>query len=227
MKYTVLFIVFLVLCSCRKEKVIELPSINYSQVTEIKDVSPAYLFYDITKQDSVELNRKNLISTTNWLINVDKRLTLKQVIPHIIFLQNKKASSSHKNENAKNYYTCNDLSRRNLGFIEFTEINYYLEKYDLNNLKKKHASIILRYYDTDSISIFNNTNNHLNLYKTTNLKTLSNHLEHTFINLPDAKASITLLFNEKTSFEDYILFKSTLKSYKNKSFEILSDEFIY
>ena len=227
MKYTVLFIVFLVLCSCRKEKVIELPSINYSQVTEIKDVSPAYLFYDITKQDSVELNRKNLISTTNWLINVDKRLTLKQVIPHIIFLQNKKASSSHKNENAKNYYTCNDLSRRNLGFIEFTEINYHLKKYDLNNLKKKHASIILRYYDTDSISIFNNTNNHLNLYKTTNLKTLSNHLKHTFINLPDAKASITLLFNEKISFEDYILFKSTLKSYKNKSFEILSDEFIY
>lgn len=227
MTYRVLLIIALVLCSCRKETVIQLPSVKHSQVTEIKDVSPAYLFYNITKQDSVELNRKNLISTTNWLVNVDKRLTLKQVIPHIIFLQNKKANSIHNNVNAKNYYTCHDLNKHNLGFIEFTKTNYHLNKYPSNNLKKNHASIILKFLNSDSISIFNNINNHLNLYKTSDLKTLPNYLEQAILNLADAKATVTLLFNATVTFEDYILFKSTLMSNKNTSFEILTDEFIY
>src|SRR5690606_14870685 len=106
--------------SCGKEKVIQLPEIQHADISKIDDVSVAYLFYDETLPDSVDLNRKNIITTTNWLINVDKRLSLKQAIPHIQFLQEKKENSSHKKENAKNYFTCNDLSRKNLGFIEFT-----------------------------------------------------------------------------------------------------------
>ncbi len=30
----------------------------------------------------------------------------------------------HKNEDAKNYFTCNDTSIKNLGFVEFTDVNY-------------------------------------------------------------------------------------------------------
>ena len=71
--------------SCGNEKILQLPEINHSDITEILDVSHAYLFYDETKPDSIELNRKNLISTTNWLVNVDKRLTLDQAIPSIVF----------------------------------------------------------------------------------------------------------------------------------------------
>ncbi|MGB5420208.1 MAG: hypothetical protein WBN21_15385, partial [Algibacter sp.] len=93
MKNYLLLIILTVLFSCGSDKVIQLPEISHSEITEILDVSPAYLFYDETQVDSIELNRKNLISTTNWLINVDKRLTLKQVIPHIKYLQDKKANS--------------------------------------------------------------------------------------------------------------------------------------
>ena len=32
----------------------------------------------------------------------------------------------HKNENARNFYTCNDTSIKNLGFIDFTEVYYKL-----------------------------------------------------------------------------------------------------
>ena len=86
-------------------------------------MSPAYIFYDETEPDSTLLNRKNLISTTNWLVNVDKRLTLKQAIPKIILMQEKKRNAKmHKNENAKNYFTCNDTSIGSLGFIEFTDV---------------------------------------------------------------------------------------------------------
>ena len=36
--------------SCGNEKVLQLPEISHSEITDIKDVSHAYLFYDETKQ---------------------------------------------------------------------------------------------------------------------------------------------------------------------------------
>ena len=65
---------------------VELPQINKTTISEIVDVSPAYIFNNMATPDSVEFNRKNLISTTNWLMNVDKRLTIKQVLPHLQYL---------------------------------------------------------------------------------------------------------------------------------------------
>ncbi len=75
MNRLVFILFFLLIYSCGNEKILQLPEINHSDITEILDVSPAYLFYDETKPDSIELNRKNLIGTTNWQFNVDKRLT--------------------------------------------------------------------------------------------------------------------------------------------------------
>ena len=93
-----LYIVSLLLfLSCNNNKVVQLPEMEQADITEIIDVSPAYLFYDETKKDSIELNRKTLISTTNWLVNVDKRLTLKQAIPKIKFLQDKKRNAEIHN----------------------------------------------------------------------------------------------------------------------------------
>ena len=63
-------LILLLLFSCGNEKVLQLPELDHSDITEILDVSPAYLFYDETKPDSIELNRKNLIGSTNWLVNV-------------------------------------------------------------------------------------------------------------------------------------------------------------
>ncbi len=59
------------------------------EITEVIDVSPVYLFFDEVT-DSVEFNRRNMISSTNWLVNIDKRLTLKQVLPHLQYLQEKR-----------------------------------------------------------------------------------------------------------------------------------------
>ena len=97
--FYLLFALFMV--SCNNERVLQLPEIENAEITEVLDVSPAYIFYDETQSDSTLFNRKNLIGTTNWLVNVDKRLTLKQAIPHIKYLQDKKDNSSHKNKNAK------------------------------------------------------------------------------------------------------------------------------
>ncbi|WP_418603024.1 hypothetical protein [Hwangdonia sp.] len=226
MKHTFLLIAILFFFSCGKDKVVLLPEISHSEITEILDVSPAYLFYDETQKDSVELNRKNLIVTTNWLVNVDKRLTLKQAIPHITFLQEKKRNSSHKNENAKNYFTCNDISRKNLGFIEFTDVFYHVESssdyFNKNsNLKPSESSIGINVDFNNSITIITPDSDPFIIQ--TNKENVINDLKKV---IPNTK-TVYLNFNSALTFQDYISLKSLILSLENKSIHISNNEFIY
>lgn len=226
MRYYILLITTLFLFSCENEKVLQLPEISHSNITEINDVSAAYLFYDETQKDSVELNRKNLISTTNWLVNVDKRLTLKQVIPHIKFLQDKKTSSSHKNKNAKNYFTCNDTSRKNLGFIEFTDVVYSEERNFINyskvsSLKNLKNQILINFNSGEVIKVFNINSEELSI------KVNDIDLTEELKKIDSNENIIYLDFNSNLSFQDYIKFKSIISEMNLKEAEISNEEFIY
>ena len=211
--------------SCGNEKILQLPEISHSEITEIDDISAAYLFYD-TETDSIELNRKNLISTTHWLVNVDKRLSLKLAIPQIKFLQNKKKNAGHKKEGAKNYFTCNDSSRKNLGFIEFTETVYhdgpsgvYLSK--LENSKLAYNAVSLRFNKNDDISLIR-IDTSMVITPTTKDNLLSDLKKY---DLKDAV--IYLNFDESLSFQDYISYKSLLGNAGLKETKISNNEFIF
>lgn len=217
-----LYIVFLLLfLSCNNNKVVQLPEMEQADITEIIDVSPAYLFYDETKKDSIELNRKTLISTTNWLVNVDKRLTLKQAIPKIKFLQDKKRNAEiHKNDAAKNYYTCHDTSINNLGFIEFTNV-YYKEKQPENhNLKPNEYLMVCQTpLNIEVIGL------DIDTLKTT-LVTFSKDLKRLFPSFNETK-TLQLFLNKKLSFQDYIGIKSKLNKLKEEDLIIANDEFLF
>ncbi|WP_298499623.1 hypothetical protein [uncultured Algibacter sp.] len=219
MKKFILLITILIIFSCGNEKVLELPQIEHAKITDIKDVSHAYLFYDESKADSVELNRKNLISTTNWLINVDKRLTLKQAIPHIKYLQDKKANSSHKKEGVKNYFTCNDININNLGFIEFTDIAYFTDEKGYNHdLKTNHANIV--FLNQNDIRIITSDNNVVQTKKTTLAKTI--------MELFELKETLLYLeFNDSLSFQDYITIKTLMSKLDLENIEISNHEIIF
>jgi len=221
-------IILLLLLNCSNERVVQLPEIETSEITEVRDVSAAYLFYDESYPDSTLLNRKNLISTTNWLINVDRRLSLKQVIPHIQFLQHKKSSGKlHKNEKARNYYTCNDSSINNLGFIDFTTTTY--EDYNpnfigLGNLNAppylkltihKDGSVGLAEIENDfikqswePITVVNQDAFKL-LLKESNLKFL------------------LLTFDEQALFQTYVRYKSYTEALKNEGYLVAKTEYLF
>ena len=226
MKYLLLPLLFLVF-SCNHEKTILLPEIDHADITEVLDVSPIYLFYDETKTDSLELNRANLITSTNWLVNVDKRLTLGQVIPKIIVLQDKKRNAEvNKSENSKNYYTCNDTSIKNLGFIEFTHIIYKMNfvlpniSPDYDNPREKRIIIDFKSAeDIKFVSIFKDS-----ILKKTSLQNLKDDIE----GLPqDAAYEFFLNINDNLNFQDYITFKSTLSKVNASKVTINENEFIY
>ncbi|GAA4230434.1 hypothetical protein GCM10022291_00570 [Postechiella marina] len=227
MKNILYCFILIVLFSCGKDKVILLPEINHSKISEIQDVSAAYLFYDETKKDSVELNRKNLISTTNWLVNVDKRLTLKQAMPHIKYLQEKKANSSHKKENVKNFFTCNNSIKKSLGFVEFTKQDYILTH--ANNALNLEEIYWLNFYSKDSITLTVNSKNSSITRKITTLNYLDSYLKDLFSKneIDNHNLKMNLYFNTNLTFQNYISFKSTLNKLDFSPIEISNNEYIY
>jgi hypothetical protein len=199
------------LFSCGKNKSVQLPEIESSLISEILDVSPAYIFYDETKKDSVELNRNNLIISTNWLFNIDKRLTLKQIMPSLLFLQNKKRNAKmHKNEAAKNYFTCHNTAITNLGFIEFTNTIYDTLKTSKFGIKQNNNTALL-YFEKNKIKLNNIS---------------FNTIKNAFKSIENDSTQITLAFNKTLTFQDYITYKWHVEKFKAKNTQIDNTEFI-
>ena len=233
-------LVLLLCLSCNNERILQLPEIENAEIIEVLDVSPAYIFYDETQPDSTLLNRKNLISTTNWLVNVDKRLTLKQAIPHIKFLQEKKRNAEmHKNENAKDYFTCNETSIGNLGFVDFTDIHFITDETPIS-----FYSQISQIYD-DRIFIYPKIKNEESLHGQSlmveisagsgidlNLKWLfsfqfAQYLKSYYKESSKEFLEVSLSFDKNLSFQDYISIKSELTQLMNDKIIIHTNEFIY
>ncbi|MGO4905068.1 hypothetical protein [Flavobacterium sp. W20_MBD1_R3] len=129
MKYFTLIVLF-TLFSCGEKEDILLPKGNTTIVKNVADLSPIYIFFRIKSKDTLaEVNRKNSIISTSWILNIDKRLPLRLAIPEIMKLQQKKREEkAHKNEKAENYYSYADTIGNNLAFLPFTNVYYQLEK---------------------------------------------------------------------------------------------------
>ncbi|MBK0368829.1 hypothetical protein [Flavobacterium agrisoli] len=208
-------LLFLVFLSCKKQDVL-LPKSDFSSTTEITDYSPIYLFFKTNQNDTIaELNRKNSIISTNWIFHVDKRMSLKTVIPQVMKLQEKKRSEkAHKNENAENYYSYADSLHKNLAFLKFTRVFYKLKKpvkdtVEMHFLSKNKLQIIL-------------TDNGQNVFD------FSKNKEAFLSYLKKTTQPICLSFDKKMYFEDYIQIKIELE--KNKIFNeiaIAPVEYLY
>ena len=129
MKYFSLLIICL-LFSCGKKEDVLLPKSNVSIVKDVQDHSPIYIFFKKEGKDTIaDLNRKNAIISTNWILNIDKRLPLKVVIPQVIKMQEKKRNEKmHQNKESENYYSYADSIGKNLAFLPFTKVFYKMEK---------------------------------------------------------------------------------------------------
>jgi hypothetical protein len=126
-QYTLIFL--FILFSCGNKEDILLPKSNLTIVSDVKDHSPIYIFFRTQGKDTVaEVNRNNSISSTNWILNIDKRLPLRLVIPEVMKLQEKKRNSAHKSDKAENYYSYADSIGKNMAFLSFTKVVYKMEK---------------------------------------------------------------------------------------------------
>lgn len=128
MKKILVIILAFTLFSCNEKEVL-LPEVDTTIVEKVENLSPIYIFFEVKGKDTVaELNRKNAISSTNFIFNIDKRLPLKLVLPQVMKAVAKKEASAHKDSTSQNFYSYSDVKKRQLAFVPFTQMNYKLEK---------------------------------------------------------------------------------------------------
>ncbi len=209
MKYFSLILIFLLL-SCGNKEDILLPKSNVTIVSDVVDHSPIYIFFRVKGKDTLaEVNRNNSITSTNWILNIDKRLPLRLVIPEVMKLQEKKRNSAHKNELAENYYSYADSIGKNLAFLPFTKVFYKMEK-------PKFGVIV--FFDEQNEILVNN----LAIKK----EELQNYLD----NLPSDKPNKFLFcFAKDLSYGSYIQDKIFIQSLKFPvpDVNLTNEEFIY
>ena len=210
MKYFML-IVFLVFFSCGNKEDVLLPKSNFTVIKKVNDLSPIYIFFRVNGKDTLaEVNRKNSIISTNWILNIDKRLPLRLVIPAVIKLQQKKRDEkAYKNEKAQNYYSYADTLGKNLAFIPFTNVFYKMEK------PKKLTSFF--YFKKNGVTQYNNKV----ILKEELIKVLNNTL---------VKDKVVFSYDKNMSFGEYIkikIFVNSLIITKDKKVFEGNLEFIY
>lgn len=145
MKKIVILISLLSLFSC-EDKPVLLPQVDHTILAKIEDHSPIYMFFKTEKKDTlIDVNRKNSISSTNWIFNIDKRLPLRLVVPEVIKLQAKKEGSAHKSAASENYFSYSDSIQKQLAFIPFTKLTFTLEqpKYGVNIYFAKNSTVFV------------------------------------------------------------------------------------
>jgi hypothetical protein len=145
MKKIVILISLLSLFSC-EDKPVLLPQVDRTILAKIEDHSPIYMFFKTEQKDTlIDVNRKNSISSTNWIFNIDKRLPLRLVVPEVIKLQAKKEGSAHKSAASENYFSYSDSIQKQLAFIPITKLNFTLEqpKYGVNIYFAKNSTVFV------------------------------------------------------------------------------------
>jgi hypothetical protein len=204
MKYFSLVFLFLMI-SCGNKEDILLPKSNVTIVSNVVDHSPIYIFFRTKGKDTLaEVNRKNSIITTNWILNIDKRLPLRLVIPEVMKLQEKKRNEvAHKNELAENYYSYADSIGKNMAFLPFTKVYYKMEK--------PKYGVIVFFDKTNTISV-------------NNVAVKKGELQNYLDNLPSDKPNkFIFCFAKDLSYGNYIQDKIFIQSLKIEN----KEEFIY
>ena len=135
----------LLLLGCQKKQM-QLPQVQDTNITSVEDYSQVYISYE-EASEAAKLNANGLISSTNWVLHVDKRNKLKEVAPLFIKLQEKRTNprNPHSNPDAHLYISLADIPHKRLGFIDVTELN--LLPYDPQKMSEYGNTPIYVYPD--------------------------------------------------------------------------------
>lgn len=130
---TIIFLLFISSCSDKK---VQLPKIELEGIPQIHNHSSIWVFYEIKNQDTIAiLNKNNKIMNTNWIFNIDKRLTMSKVSPILIDLQlNKNKPSMHKKEGTFSYFSYADLSSNRISVLNFIPTAFIFTSEEYQNL---------------------------------------------------------------------------------------------
>jgi hypothetical protein len=124
MKHFVYFILILFLSIGCQKKSMSLAKVAHTDISNVTDHSPVYITVG-KDSTTADFNRKNLISSTNWIIHVDKHLKLVTLAPHFRYLMEKRQKRGmHDKPDAKIFFSVANQSTQQIGFIKTDPIEF-------------------------------------------------------------------------------------------------------
>lgn len=225
MKRLIAILLALSFVTCSKKEV-QLPLLEISGLQELHNHSQVWFFLEIKGKDTLAvLNRKNTISTTHWVYNVDRRLPLEKVIPKISELKFKHANSMHSKEGMHDYFSYADTSSGKLSFLEFDNVVFKTDSVLSKFYIKEHAE---KYIDYNNLNILINPNNiwindakfNLEEFKEVLLPFIEFSAE-------DKSTLLHLNFNQGIKYQQYMFYKTYINSLLNEKILVNSIEFIF
>lgn len=143
MRFKVLLMVpmLLVLMSCAKKEVL-LPVIEADGIGQIENHSSIWIFFEVSGQDTLGvLNKGNKLLNTHWIFNIDRRLSMKEVIPLLQTMQeNRNKDSMHKKEGMKNFFSFADSKNERISLIEYTQVEFVRAEFPEDRATKQADS---------------------------------------------------------------------------------------
>lgn len=217
-KVLMVFLLMLTL-GCQKKEVM-LPTLGITGIQDtIYDNSKIWIFFEVEGSDTIaKLNKNNSIANTHWIFNIDKRLSLKHVIPKIQQLQVKKAKPS-MHDNGKlmhSYYSYLDTAAQKLSFALFDSVKYITD----NPLKLEQISKDSIF---DHLILDYNKKGVFIAGQKIEIHNLKSQLEK---NLNTSKLKIHLSFDKELSYQNYIHLKALLSHLENDSIIKAKEEYI-
>ncbi len=205
---------FLILGSCTN-KTIQLPQIAISGESEIQNHSQIWVFYKYDKDKiKAEINKNNTISTTHWIINMDKRLPLNEVIPVFQMIKAKRAKKSiHSAEGMKDYVSYSDTSNNKIALFSIDSIQYIiLKKSEIIQIEKEKQCDYVIEFSKESIKI-NQKEYSLDKWNKSVLDSLS-------------LGCVQLQFDEKLTYQKYLSYRLQLNSFLSDDLVVEYTEYI-
>lgn len=225
MKKLIILFFTITLLSCSKKEV-KIPVLAEKGVQEIFNHSQVWFFFEIKNNDTIaDLNRKNTISTTHWIYNIDKRLPLKSIIPSIIQLQYKHANSLHSEEGMHDYFSYSDSISKKLSFLEFDTVIFKTDSLISKLELKQH---IENYKNYNNIHITFNTD-----YAWINdSKIEADEFKNTLLEFIDFSSEgkqtmLHLNFNKNLTYQKYLFYKTMIVSLKAPHILIDTNEYVF
>jgi len=214
MKIYILFLTSFLILSCSKKNV-ELPIIGQKGIDRVYNNTKVWIFFKKQKSDTIAiLNKNNIISTTNWIFNIDKRLPLKKIVPLIQQMQKEHAKITiHSVDGVFNYYSYADTINKHYSFIKFTnKFNIGKPQFELN---KEDKNITILFYKKNFL--LDNIN--------FNYPLLANKLDS--ISRDSVAHTLNLAFQNNLDFQNYLKIKLFIEKIKNQLTSINKKEIIF
>lgn len=218
-----LFSVFLFGCKNKSLQLAEVPTAN---ITHIIDHSPAYISINL-KDSSANLNRKNLISTTNWILHIDKNLSLAKVVPHLRFLYQKRYSKSmHSNAQAETYFSVSNAAIKKISFLRADSLKIMPNNLFSKNYVTDHPEEHMPLH-TLRINFGRDRNTTIDGIAIPTEEVLSYIIEQKDFSAPNKTTRIYANFEETLNFQDFINGYYLLQKLNTPKIEISKRFFIY